>query len=118
MNVEFTTKKGAKIELRIVTETPNLADHNVTNKCYDLQLLVNNKRKFGSISIIDHKDHGVCIKPQFESIFIPVPGDKVKTVRDLIANYYSKIHSDFEILIQEENNYQSRKKRINQMMSE
>lgn len=90
-NVSYQTASRHNIDLTIVTETPNLADHNVTNKCWDLVLTIDGDPQFGAIERLDHPEHGPCMKSRFGKVLVKIPADKVAAVDALIGEYKTEL---------------------------
>lgn len=87
----FQTARGADISLAIKTEQPNIADHNFTAPCYELELRINGERVFGGVERKDDPTHGPVIHATMAKKIIPIPADKVAEVDALMGEYKAEI---------------------------
>ena len=91
--VTFQSVTGKTIDIDIVTERVNLADHNFMHPCYDLEVRINGKGAFnGQPRLVDHQKHGVCITTGFGGApIIPVPAASLDAVKNVFDEYESEL---------------------------
>jgi len=101
-SVSFTTERGAEITIAIVTERGNIADHNVTSACWDLEYTVNGKPTFGER--INDPEIGAAVKLDMghrmdgrkmiaQVAVAPIPADRLNEIDALIAEYMAGVNA-------------------------
>lgn len=94
--VSFQTPRGAIVEIRLVTQRENLADHTYTVDCWAIEYRLNGNLTFGKR--IDHAQAGAAIELDMgtrsegkkviaQSAVAQIPPDKVAEVDAIIAEY-------------------------------
>ncbi|MBX3482564.1 hypothetical protein [Phenylobacterium sp.] len=84
--ISFTTARGSRIDLSLVTEAPSLADHTVMIPAWEMRVVINgNWQTGGWWGLVDHETVGRCIK--VGDTYIPVPADVLAEVEALIGEY-------------------------------
>jgi len=87
--IEYTTARGNRVEYGIRTETPNFADSNISNKCWEIEVRVNGERQMMGGSVTNHPAHGVVI--ECGNLLIPVPADKAAEVTAIYNEYRAEL---------------------------
>lgn len=89
--VTYVTKSGATVKVSLVTERPNMADHNAPAiPCWDLVAAVNSDIPF-TASREDHPVAGPAIR--IGNKVAAIPADKLAEVDALVAEYAAGVEA-------------------------
>jgi hypothetical protein len=116
--VTFRTPKGSTVSLAILTETANMADHNVANPCYELVLSVNDQRMAGGVERITHAAHGPALELMVGGAIIPVPAEALNSVDAMVGSYKAEIARRSAIDTRATADYETRHDYIDSRMAE
>lgn len=93
----FTTPKGAKIDLGIVRERPNLADHTASNiPTLAFQVHINGKLYSGGFDYVNDPQHGPILKAYIGGAKIQIPPQDVPKVKAILDQYKAELKAKYE----------------------
>jgi hypothetical protein len=85
-SVAFTTSRGSKVTVSLVTEQAKVADHTMFDARWDLTVRVNDGVPTGyNVALVDHPTAGRCIS--IGSNLAAVPADALAEIEALFAEY-------------------------------
>ena len=94
--LEFTTPRGAKITLEIVTEYANLADHTVTNRCWEMRLSVNGNWHTCGWELGKAANGFNVLKAYIGGTMIQIPDDNLDAVTAWMTAYKAEFYRRYE----------------------
>jgi hypothetical protein len=117
----YHTPSGTEVTIQIVTETENLADHNFTNPCYELEVRLNGQLQHPQ-GIEQHESypHGLLycgtIRREGRNQRLLVPMDE--TAREIWDEYQAEVSRRLDQRLAADREYEEGRARIERAMDQ